>query len=49
MKGWYVVPEALSKDAKELGALLVVLLPQRANHPEQPSAKKRTAAKKKTR
>lgn len=47
MKGWYVVPEGLSKDAKRLGALLAELLPQLANHPEQPSAKKRAAPKKK--
>jgi len=44
MKGWYVVPEGLAKDAKKLGALLAELLPQLANHPEQPSAKKRAAA-----
>ena len=33
--------------AKKLGALLAELLPQLANHPEQPSAKKRAAPKKK--
>lgn len=47
MKGWYVVPEGISKDAKQLGALLAELLPQLANHPEQPSAKKRAAPTKK--
>lgn len=41
MKGWYVVPDAVAADGKKLGALLAELLPQLANHPEQPSAKKR--------
>jgi hypothetical protein len=41
MRGWYVVPPAIAGDEKKLGSLLLELLVQVADHPEQPSAKKR--------
>lgn len=45
MRGWYVVPDAIAGDTKKLGALLAEVLPKLVKHPEQPSAKKRAAAK----
>lgn len=45
MRGWYVVPDTITSDAKKLSALLAEVLPKLVKHPEQPSAKKRAPTK----